>query len=230
MAQIYADRVKETTATTGTGSYSLAGAVTGHQAIVAAIGTGNSSCFCAEDGTGWEVFEGAVTAGTPDILTRTTILASSNAGAAVDWAAGTKNIFLVLPASKITDIESFCSGKIKEFIKNATGTLTIEECSGTIINNYGQTAANTQTLPGAIAGLSASVIISSAGVGAFHLKAGAGDKIYLDGVALDDGDKVSIGTPVVGNSLAFFSFQSGASSYDWMVVSGPSTTATDGGA
>ncbi len=102
----YADRVKETSTTTGTGTYSLAGAEAGHQGVVAGIGDGESAYFCAEDGTDWEVFEGTVTAGTPDTLTRDTILASSNSGAAVDWAAGTRNIFLVVPAAKMPQIKT----------------------------------------------------------------------------------------------------------------------------
>lgn len=106
MSLIYADRVKETSTTTGTGTYSLAGAEAGHQGVVAAIGDGNTAYFCAEDGTDWEVFEGTVTDGSPDTLSRDTILASSNAGSAVDWAAGTKNIFLVVPAEKVTDLDT----------------------------------------------------------------------------------------------------------------------------
>ena len=73
------------------------------------------------------------------------------------------------------------------------------------------------------------VIIGTAGVGAFHLKAGATDKIYLDGTALDNGDKVSIATPAVGDFFTFVSFQTGASSYDWIVSSGVGTL-TDTGA
>jgi hypothetical protein len=90
---IFADRVKETSGTTGTGAYSLAGAVTGFLGFVAAIGNGNLCHYVAEDGTNWEIGIGTVTDGTPDTLARTLILASSNAGAAVNWGGTTKNIF-----------------------------------------------------------------------------------------------------------------------------------------
>lgn len=116
-----------------------------------------------------------------------------------------------------------------EIIQAATDTLTATECKGKQINNYGQNAANTQTLAAAAEGMSGRVVIATAGQGAFHLKAGASDKVYLDGVALDDGDKVSLATPAVGNFFSFFSFQNGASAYDWYVISG-SGTLTDGGA
>lgn len=120
-------------------------------------------------------------------------------------------------------------GNTDEIIKAASDTLTAAECKGQIINNYGQSAENTQTLPAAAKGMHGTVCISTAGAGAFHLKAGPSDKIYLDGVAIDDGGKVSLATPAVGNFFSYFSFQNGASVYDWQVVSG-SGTLTDGGA
>lgn len=98
-----ADRVKETTTTTGTGNYSLAGAVTGFRTFVDGIGNGKTCYYAVEmQGTaGWEVGIGTVTDGTPDILARTEILASSNAGAAVDWTAGTKTIFVTSPTDQV---------------------------------------------------------------------------------------------------------------------------------
>lgn len=88
-----ADRVKETSTTTGTGTYDLAGAVAGFRTFVAGVGTTNMCCYCAENGTDWETGCGIVTDATPDTLARTMVQASSNAGAAVNWGAGTKNIF-----------------------------------------------------------------------------------------------------------------------------------------
>ena len=99
MALVYADRVKETTTTTGTGTINLAGAATGFQTFVAGIGNGNTVKYCITDGTDWEVGEGTVTDGTPDTLSRTTIHSSSNAGSAVNWGAGTKDVFGTLPAA-----------------------------------------------------------------------------------------------------------------------------------
>lgn len=93
MPLVHADRVKETSTTTGTGTYSLAGAAAGFRTFVAGIGNGNTCYYVAEDGTNWEIGWGTVTDATPDTLSRTRILASSNAGAAVNWGAGTRNIF-----------------------------------------------------------------------------------------------------------------------------------------
>lgn len=93
MALVLADRVQETTTTTGTGTYTLAGAVTGFQTF-AVVGNSNTTYYCATNNSAWEVGIGTYTS-SGTTLSRDTILASSNAGNAVDWGAGTK-IFLLL--------------------------------------------------------------------------------------------------------------------------------------
>ncbi len=89
-----ANRVRETTSTVSTGTISLAGAPTGRRTFVAAFGTGNPARYLMEnaDGTEWEFGLGTVTAGTPDTLTRDTVIASSNSGNLVNFSAGSKNV------------------------------------------------------------------------------------------------------------------------------------------
>ena len=94
------DRVKETTAVTGTGSATLLGAQTGYQSFnTSALGTGNTTYYCIADqgGPNWEVGVGTFTS--PSTLARTTVLASSNAGSAVTFTTGTKDVFIVFPAA-----------------------------------------------------------------------------------------------------------------------------------
>lgn len=93
MAFVSADRVKETSTTTGTGTYNLAGAAAGFRTFVAGVGTTNLCHYVAEDGTDWEIGLGTVTDATPDTLARTRVIASSNGGSAVNWAAGTRDIY-----------------------------------------------------------------------------------------------------------------------------------------
>ena len=95
MALIINDRVKETTTTTGTGTINLAGASGGFQTFVAGIGTTNTTYYAivAQSGTEYEIGIGTVTDATPDTLSRTTILESTNSDAAVDFSAGTKDVF-----------------------------------------------------------------------------------------------------------------------------------------
>jgi hypothetical protein len=104
---------------------------------------------------------------------------------------------------------------VKEIVKNSTATLTAAECSNTVISNYGQSAEMTLTLPTATAGLSFIFTVTTTGY-AVHLKAGASDKIYLDGVALSDGYKVSCASPSVADAIIFYSFKADASTYDWI--------------
>ncbi len=98
MALVVKDRVQETTITVGTIALVLAGAVTGFQSF-SAIGNGNTTYYAVVGGTEWEVGIGTYTAiGT--VLSRDTILASSNGGSAVNFSAGTKNVFVTYPAGK----------------------------------------------------------------------------------------------------------------------------------
>jgi len=98
MPLVLADRVQETTTTTGTGTYTLAGAVTGFQSF-AVIGNSNTTYYVATNNSDWEVGIGTYTS-SGTTLARTAILASSSAGNAVDWGAGTKNIFVTYPAGR----------------------------------------------------------------------------------------------------------------------------------
>jgi len=90
------DRVYETSTTTGTGTYTLDGAVTGFAAF-SVMSAGNTCPYFATDDTNWEVGIGTIGTG-PSTLARTTVLASSNAGAAVNWGSGTRKIRCGLPA------------------------------------------------------------------------------------------------------------------------------------
>lgn len=102
MALVIADRVQETTTTTGTGTITLAGAVTGFQSF-AAVGNGNTTHYCITSGSDWEVGIGTYSTTGPT-LARTTILASSAAGAAITLA-GTSTVFCTYPASKSFNLD-----------------------------------------------------------------------------------------------------------------------------
>jgi len=112
MALVINDRVKETTTTTGTGTFNLAGAVTGFETFVAGVGDGNTTYYAITlPGTAeFEVGLGTITDASPDTLARTTIISSSNSDSAVDFSAGTKTIFCTLPASKTVFLDA--SGNI----------------------------------------------------------------------------------------------------------------------
>jgi hypothetical protein len=104
MALIRADRVCETTTTTGTGALTLAAAVAGYRRFSAAMST-SDTCYYAIEAidvqgvpTGdWEV--GLGTYSSANTLTRTTVHFSSNSNSAVSFAAGTKRVFIVVSAT-----------------------------------------------------------------------------------------------------------------------------------
>jgi hypothetical protein len=98
MALVVKDRVQETSTTTGTGTFTLAGAVSGFQSF-SVIGNANTTYYAIVGGTEWEVGLGTYTlSGT--LLSRDTILESSNGGTAVNFSAGTKNVFVTYPAEE----------------------------------------------------------------------------------------------------------------------------------
>ena len=104
MALVINDRVKETSVTTGTGTFSLAGASRGFETFVAGVGGGNTTYYCINNststGTEFEVGVGGIVAGTPNTLTRNTILSSSNSDNLVSFTGGEKDVFCTVPAKK----------------------------------------------------------------------------------------------------------------------------------
>ena len=102
MALVINDRVKETTTTTGTGAVSLGGAVTGFETFAAGVGNSNTTYYAIVHQTAAEFEVGLGTLdGDSSDLTRTTVISSSNSDSAVDFAAGTKDVFCTIPASKL---------------------------------------------------------------------------------------------------------------------------------
>ena len=106
MALVIKDRVLETCSSPGSGTVTLLGAVTGYQTFNAAVGTGNTCYYAIADqnGNNWEVGVGTFTA--PASLARTTVLASSNGGSAVNFSTGTQNVFLTYPAGKVVTTDT----------------------------------------------------------------------------------------------------------------------------
>ena len=105
MAFVINDRVKETSTTTGLGTFTLDGAVTGFETFSSAIGNTSLTYYTihTQNAAQFEVGIGTVGAGT---LARTSVISSSNSDAAVDFSAGTKDVFCTMPASKVAYIDN----------------------------------------------------------------------------------------------------------------------------
>lgn len=116
---VFKDRVWETTATTGTGSYTLDGATTGYQSFNDAFPSGSFVVhYCCTDGTDWEVGEGTFNGLTT--LTRDTIFESTNSDAAVNWGAGDKDIFMVASAAFLGPLTNIQFGAVPGTVPTAS--------------------------------------------------------------------------------------------------------------
>jgi hypothetical protein len=105
MALVISDRVKETTTTTGTGTYTLGGAVTGFETFTTNLSNSDTTYYCCTDNTDFEVGLGTFTS-SGTTLARTAILASSNSNNAVSWSSGTRTVFCTLPAAKTVFLDA----------------------------------------------------------------------------------------------------------------------------
>ena len=148
MALILKDRVQETTTTTGTGTLTLGGAVTGYQSF-SAIGNANTTYYAiyANGGSEWEVGIGTYTA-SGTTLSRDTVLSSSNSGSLVSFSAGTKNVWCDYPAAKAVYYDlngNITTNSLFEGFSNvaAAGTTTVLTVSS--VPNYVVTGSGGQT-------------------------------------------------------------------------------------
>ena len=108
MALVLNDRVKETSTTSGTGNFTLAGASTGFITFNSGIGTSNTTYYTIhEQGTNnFEVGLGTLTGSTT--LQRDTVLSNSagNTSKISFGSSTTKDVFCTMPASKSVYLDS----------------------------------------------------------------------------------------------------------------------------
>ena len=132
MALVLNDRVKETSTTTGTGTLNLSGAVSGFETFVAGVGDGNTTYYAIvnRDADEWEVGLGTVTDASTDTLARTTVITSSNSDSATSFSAGTKDVFVTLPASKAAKLDGSDNLIIGDGTNGSDFTLTFDGNAG----------------------------------------------------------------------------------------------------
>jgi hypothetical protein len=141
MALALADRVRETSTTTGTGTFTLSGAVSGYQSF-SVVGNGNTTYYCiaSQSASEWEV--GVGTWSTGNTLARTTVLASSAGGAAVNFSAGTKDVFVTYPAGYTTNATNNPGTSGQALVSNGTGVAPSWQTISTVIGATTQVAYN----------------------------------------------------------------------------------------
>ena len=137
MALVLKDRVKETSTTAGTGTLTLAGAVTGFQAF-SAVGNGNTTYYAIVDAaTGdWEVGLGTYTS-SGTTLSRDTVLSSSNGGSLVTFAGNPKDVFVTYPSEKSVyeDASNVVNATLFGAITATSAALTTGTISTTPVSN-----------------------------------------------------------------------------------------------
>jgi len=178
MSFVIADRVRETTTTTGTGTLSLDGAVAGFQAFTA-VGNNNTTYYTIQGTTEWEVGIGTYLSNT---LSRDTVLSSSNGGSKLLLTAGTKDVFVTLPAGK-TVIS--VAGKFGEVTLSNTdisglGTMSTQNANSVTITGGTATLTSLST-PTVQATNSAGLSLKNAsGTTQLSMGAGGGDNLTLN--------------------------------------------------
>jgi hypothetical protein len=152
MALVLADRVKESTVTTGTTDFALGGADTGFQTFSAGVGANNTTYYAVSLGSDWEIGLGTLSS---DGLTlaRTTVLQSSNSDSKVSFAAGTKYVFVTYPADKavLTDNSQTLTNKTINGSSNTISNIALtSQVTGTLPVSNGGTGVTTSTGTGSV--------------------------------------------------------------------------------
>ena len=190
MALVVKDRVKESSTTSGTGTLTLAGAVTGFQAFSAALSNGDTTYYAiAESSTGaWEVGLGTyTTSGTT--LARTTVLSSSNSGSAINLSGAGADVFITQPADKAAYFD-------------AAGDLTLNQDPTAALQAATKQYVDTIAAAGIHyhdpvrvereGNLTATYNNGTAGVGATLTNSGTQAALVIDGVTLNSADRVLV--------------------------------------
>jgi len=185
MALVLADRVKETSTTTGTGTYTLAGAVSGFETF-GSIGNGNTTYYACTLGANFEVGIGTYTS-SGTTLARTTILQSSNSDSAVNWGAGTKTLFCTQPAEKAVFRDASGNVSVSGTITGTgTSVFTNLDISGDV-DVDGTLEADAMTLNGTAITTTATLStgISNNNVPKFTSGVADNDFLRVDGTAIE---------------------------------------------
>ena len=214
MALVLKDRVKEQTTTTGTGTVTLGGAISGFDTF-ASVGNGNTTYYAivSQSANEWEVGIGTYTA-SGTTLSRDTILESSNSDSAVNFSAGTKDVFVTYPADK--SVYADAAGTVNTgAIAAASLTLTTD-----LAVADGGTGASSLTDGGVLLGSGTGAITPMAVLtdGQMIVGDGSGDPVAESGATL----RTSIGVDAAGTDNSTNVTLAG--SLDYLTLSGQEIT------
>lgn len=200
MALVLADRVLETSTTTGSGTITLAGASVGYQSFSTGVGNGNKTYYtiALEGGSEWEVGIGTYTS-VGDLLSRDTVLASSAGGAKVTFSAGNKQVFVTYPAGKSVnfDISGNISASSAKITELATPTVAADAVNKQYVDDLVAAGITYHTpvkyeVPNSTGNLNVTYNNGASGVSATLTNAGSLGPFIPDGITATISDRVLI--------------------------------------
>jgi hypothetical protein len=148
MALVINDRVKQTSTTTGTGTFSLGSVSQDFISFVSGVGNTNTTYYCITN-TGTDEFEvgiGTVTDAATDTLSRTTVISSTNSDALVDFSAGEKEVFCTIPAKRTISPVMTATG----YVVTHSSTLDEDQTLDSGVLAGPVTVTGTQTITGTL--------------------------------------------------------------------------------
>jgi hypothetical protein len=146
MPIVFADRVKVRTRTNGTGTLTLENTVDGFQSFEA-VGNGNQAYYGIEHPNGtWEIGLGTYTSA-GSTLSRDTVLSSSNSNALVDFAGGSKTVFVTIPSSVAANIIASTTFAFKDIAVAGQTTVEADSTTDTLTLVAGDSVSITTDAP-----------------------------------------------------------------------------------
>jgi len=222
MALVVKDRVKQTTSTTGTGALDLDGNSAGFQTFGTALSNADTTYYALTEGStgAWEVGLGTFATGTPNTLARTTVLASSNSGSAVNLTAGDADVFITQPAGKSAHFDA--NG---DLILNQDPTTALMAATKEYVDTIAAAGIHYHD-PVRVekeGNLNATYDNGTSGVGATLTNAGTQAALVIDGVTMVLNDRVLIYEQTNAAHNGIYTVTNvGSASTDWVL-----TRATD---
>ena len=223
MALVVKDRVRESSTTTGTGTITLSGAYLGFQTFSAAVSDGSTLFYAIHNTspgveTEWEVGFGTYSAGT---LTRDTLYSSST-GSAVNFSAGTKEVFITYPAEAAVFEDNSGNVTIEgKLTVGAEPTADLDVATKGYVDNSVAAALlyHDAVRLKPVGNLASTYDNGSSGVGATLTNNTTQAALTVDGVAVDNDDRILVSEQAAGaQNGVYVVTDKGSASTNWILT------------
>ena len=202
MAFITADRVKDTSTTTGTGNITVSGSAPfGYRTFSTVLSVADTFYYAiqGQSTAEWEI--GVGTYASTNQFARTTVLASSASNSAVSFSSGTKNVFITLAATRTLQLgpsDTLTAGSVPYGTGSALA-YTAAGTSGQFLKSNGAGAPTWVTASGTGTVTSVDVSGGTTGLTSSGGPVTASGTITLAGtLAIANGGTNSTATPTAG--------------------------------